>query len=274
MSAMTAAILVLALQTAQSAAVGTPAQGLPLEGAAAEEFLKTAKIRSVGNFPTHGVTRPKKVELSDGERTLFAVFKTIDEYAQRKEFPDGDSELNFSDSWKYEIAAYELDKLLGLGIVPPVVNRWIQGNEGSLSLWVEGSMTEWERVKVKKISAPDTVAWNNQMYTVRLFLQLIYDVDYKNVNNLLVTQDWKVYKIDSSRSFRNHKKLFAEESLGRFSRTVLASLRQMTMEQLEGSLSQWLSKRQIKALWVRRGLILELADQMVEENGEDTVLFD
>ena len=274
MSATTAVILVLALQTAHSAAVDTSASGLALEGAAAEEFLKTAKIVSVGNFPTQGVTRPRRVELTDGDRTLFAVFKTIDEYAQRKEFPDGNTELNFSDSWKYEIAAYELDKLLRLGIVPPVVGRWIQGSEGSLSLWVEDSMTEWERLKVKKLSAPDTVAWNNQMYTVRLFLQLIYDVDFKNVNNLLVAPDWKVYKIDSSRAFRTHKKLFAEESLDRFSRTVIASLRKLTMEQLEASLGQWLSKRQIKALWVRRGLILELADQMVEENGEDTVLFD
>ena len=82
MSAVTAAILVLTLQAAQTTAPGTSAGGLPLEGAAAEEFLKTAKIGSVGNFPTNGVTRPKKVELSDGERTLFAVFKTIEVAAQ------------------------------------------------------------------------------------------------------------------------------------------------------------------------------------------------
>lgn len=274
MSAVTAAILVLTLQAAQTTAPGTSAGGLPLEGAAAEEFLKTAKIGSVGNFPTNGVTRPKKVELSDGERTLFAVFKTIDEYALKKDFPDGPSELHFSDSWKYEIAAYEIDKLLGLGIVPPAVERWIQGSEGSLSLWVEGSMTEWERLTVKKISAPDTLAWNHQMYTVRLFLQLIYDVDYKNVNNLLVTPDWKVYKIDSSRAFRNHKKLRSKEELSHFSRPVLASLRQLTREQLEGNLGQWLSKPQIKALWVRRGLLIEHADKLIAEKGEGAVLFD
>jgi len=32
---------------------------------------------------------------------------------------DGTFEANFSDSYKFEFAAYELDKLLGLGLVPP-----------------------------------------------------------------------------------------------------------------------------------------------------------
>lgn len=248
--------------------------GPPLDGEMAEEFLKNADIVSVANFDTKAITRPKKVELVDGDRRCFAVFKTINEYVPRKEFADGGTELQFSDSYKYEIASYELDKLLDLGIVPPAVERRIDGETGSLSLWVEGSMTEWERLKVRDIHPPDTTAWNNQMYTVRLFLQLIYDTDYQNVNNLLVTPDWKIYKIDSSRAFRNHKKLRNEDALERFSRPVLASLRGLTMEELQTRLGPWLSKIQIKSLWVRRGLILDLADHRIAELGEDEVLFD
>ena len=110
---------------------------------------------------------------------------------------------------------------------------------------VEGSITEWERLKVRDIHATDTMAWNNQMYTIRLFLQLIYDTDYQNASNLLVTPGWKIYKIDSSRAFRTHKELRNEESLGRFSRPVLESLRALTKEQLEAHLGKWLSKPQI-----------------------------
>ena len=267
-----AAVCTLLLQVA--VATPAPTSGLPLEGAAAEEFLKNAKIVTVKNFDTKAITRPKRVELTEGERTCYAVFKTIDEYEPKKQFADGETELQYSDSYEYEIAAYELDKLLSIGIVPPVIERRIRGDIGSLSLWVEGSMTEWERLKVRDIHPPDVAAWNKQMCTIRLFLQLIYDTDYNNANNLLVTPDWKVYKIDSSRAFRRHKKLRREESLERFSRPVIASMRALTREQLKNSLGPWLSKGQIESLWVRRGLILELAERRIAELGEDAVLFD
>jgi hypothetical protein len=272
MTGFSTAILILALQGAQP----TPTQswGLALQGAEAENFLQTAKIVSVKNFKTKGVTRPEQVVLTDGELTLKAVFKTVDEYESIKHFAGGETELQFTDSYKYEIAAYELDKLLDLGIVPPAVKRRINRYGGSLSLWVEGAMTEWERITVKKVHDPDTVAWNNRMYTVRLFLQLIYDTDYNNINNLLVTPDWKIYKIDSSRAFRNHKELRREESLARFSRPVLERLRALTREDLDEHLSKWLSKLQRESLWVRRNLILELADRRVAEEGETVALYD
>ena len=266
------AVLVVVIQVAMSAAAGD--WGLPIEGSMAEEFLENSEVISVRNFDTKAITRPKRVELSNGELNCFAVFKTIEEYVPKKEFADGGKELQFSDSYRYEIVAYELDKLLDIGIVPPAVERRIDGDVGSLSLWVEGSITEWERLKERQIHPPDTEAWNNQMFTVRLFLQLIYDTDYQNVNNLLVTPDWKIYKIDSSRAFRTHKKLRNEEALERFSRPVLESLRNLTREELKANLGMWLSKYQIQALWVRRGLILDLADRRIEEFGEDKVLFD
>ena len=264
------ALVAITSLAAPAASVGwTSEWGLPLTGTEAEEFLKHAAIVAVAHFDTKGVTRPRKIELSDGDRTCFAVFKTIDEYETKKKFADGGTELAFSDSFKYEIAAYELDKLLDLGIVPPAVKRRVRGEVGSLSLWVEGSITEWERLEVQDIHPPDITAWNNQMFTIRLFLQLIYDTDYKNASNLLVTPDWKIYKVDSSRAFRSHKKLRREGSLERFSRSVLDSLRTITEEQLDEHLRPWLSKTQIKALWIRRGLILELADRQVAKQGED-----
>ena len=273
---MLSAFLVLFLVTAQQTAQpeSTPVWGLPLHGEEAEIFLDTAEIVSVKSFKTKGVTRPMKVKLSDGEQTHYALFKTIDDFKPVKTFGGGEKELQFTDCFEYEIAAYELDKLLGLGIVPPTVRRRIGRQVGSLQLWIDGAMTEWERLKVRKVHPPDMVAWNDQMYTIRLFLQLIYDVDYNNVNNLMVTPDWKIYKVDASRAFRNHKQLREEAILERFSRKVLASLRALTQEDLEENLGPWLTKTQLKSLWVRRNLILELAERRVAENGEDAVLFD
>ena len=268
------AALLLAASLHIEATVPEPSYGLPLRGEAAERFLRTARVISIQALKSKAVTRPKKVELSDGSLTWSAVFKTIDEYQPVKRFDNGEVELKFTDSFEYEIAAYELDKMLDLGIVPPAVRRRINSEVGSLSLWVEGAMSEWERIEVHKKRPPDLEAWNRQMYTIRLFLQLIYDTDYTNINNLLVTPDWKIYKIDSSRAFRCHMELRREGSLERFSRRVLASLRALDRDELETRLDPWLTKKQIEALWVRRGLILDLADRRVAEQGEAAVLFD
>jgi hypothetical protein len=272
MDLLATTLLVTVLQTA--GLTPTPIAGLPLHGEEAEHFLRTAKIVSIRPLKSKAVTHPKKVELSDGSLTWFAVFKTVDEYEPVKRFDNGEVELKFSDSFHYEIAAYELDNLLGLGIVPPTVRRRINHEVGSLSLWVNGAITEWERIEVKKIHPPDLAAWNDQMFTIRLFIQLIYDTDYTNINNLLVTPDWKIYKIDSSRAFRTHHELRNERSLERFSRSVLASLRKLDRTALDERLGPWLSKAEIEAVWVRRGLILELADRRVAEQGEAAVLFD
>ena len=270
--ALAAGLLAIALPVA--GATPSPDWGLPFHGEEAENFLKTAAVLSVRPLKSKAVTRPMKVELSDGTRTFSAVFKTIDEYEPVKRFDNGEVELQFTDSFEYEIAAYELDTMLDLGIVPPAIRRRINRDVGSLSLWVEGAMTEWERLKIKEEHPPDLMAWNEQMYTIRLFLQLIADSDYTNINNLLVTPDWKIYKIDSSRAFRNHLKLRREGSLERFSRRVLASLRTLERRALDERLGPWLTRKQIEALWVRRGLILELADRRVAEQGEEAVLFD
>ena len=112
------------------------------------------------------------------------------------------------------------------------------------------------------------------MATIRLFLALIHDTDYRNINNLLVTPDWKLYKIDSSRAFRTASKLVQEESLRRFSRTVLASLEALERSELDHRLGTWLDARQLDGLWARRKLILDLAERRVAASGEEAVLFD
>ena len=111
------------------------------------------------------------------------------------------NEVDFKDSYLFEIAAYELDKLLGLNMVPPTVERSFNGKKGSVQLWVENCMTEKDR-KLKKMEPPDLALWNNQIFQVRLFDNLLYNID-RNLGNLLIDDQWKVYMIDHSRSFKN-----------------------------------------------------------------------
>jgi len=258
-------------QTADQTAGDEAGSGPPLEGEAAEQFLRTAEVVDMKPIGL-GVSRPFKVRLSDGTRTLSAAFKTIDEMDMVRRLSRGRPQRDFRDSYKHEIAAYELDTLLGLGLVPPTVERTLHGERGSLQLWVEGCISESERLKQGR-TPPNLTRWNQQMFTVRLLHQLIADTDTANVNNLLVDPTFRLWVIDSSRGFGLNPKLPRPEALRMFKRPLLDRLRSLDLDLLRQHLGPWLSDVQLEALLARRDQILDRAESLIRDQGEDAVLF-
>jgi hypothetical protein len=246
--------------------------GLPLSGEAAEAFLRTAQVvqkRALGV----GITHSDRYTLSDGTRTARAVWKTIDESRPGiTNFQGGGFVVDFADSWKHEVASYELDKLVGTGLVPPTIERSFDRTTGSLQLWVDKAMTEADR-KQKQIAPPDIEAWNRQMYGVRLLHQLSFNTDAKNIRNVLSDPSFRVYAVDFSRAFATYNDLRAEKELVRFSRQALERLRALDRPTLDEKLGRWLSGRQIGAMLKRRDKILALAERLVAQNGEAAVLY-
>jgi hypothetical protein len=246
--------------------------GLPLDGEAAEAFLRTARV--LDRTPVGaGITRPDRMTLTDGIRTTRAIWKTIhDRRMGLQRLEGGGLEFDFRDSWRSEIAAYELDKALGLGLVPPTVERRIDGRAGSLQMWIEAAMTQDDR-KRRGIEAPAAAAWNAQMHKVRLLHQLTYNTDHRNVRNVLIDPTFRVYAVDSSRAFRIQEDLLAPEDLVSFSRAVLEKLAALDRPLVEARLGSWLEKRQIDGLLARRDRILALVKERIAEKGEDAVLY-
>jgi len=246
--------------------------GLPLKGEAAETFLRTAEVIRKKGIGT-GITHPEQYTLSDGTRNCRAVWKTIDEFKRGVTSLEGGGViLDFADSYKHEIAAYELDKLLGMDLVPATVERTFGGRKGSLQLWVEGAMTEAER-KRKKIAPPDPRAWNEQMYKVRLLHQLTDNTDYRNINNVLSDPSFRVYAVDCSRGFTIYADLRAQKELVRFPRSVLQALKALDRPTLEAKIGRWLGGPQIEGLLKRRDKIVALAARRIQEQGEAAVLY-
>jgi hypothetical protein len=271
---MAALVLWLAMPLAAQEPIGSPIGspvGLPIEGEAAEEFLRSARVIGRETLSL-GVTRSLRVTLTDGELTADAIWKTIDEYEPVRKFDDGSYEVGFHDSYKNEIAAYELDKLLELGMVPPTVERRIRGDRGSMQLWVPGATMEFDRLESGG-SVADPLWRNRQIYSMRLFHNLTYDTDLANARNILNDPEGRIYVIDNSRSFRTRQELISEADLTRFSSELLERLRELDRDRIRKKLGRWLSKRQIEGLMARRDLILELAEKCVSERGEDATLF-
>lgn len=249
--------------------------GLPLHGAEAEEFLRNAEVIDREEIPI-GITKPQRLTLRLGERTHRASWKTIHEHQVgmwRRE--DGGYEFDFRDSWKHEVAAYELDKLLGLGMFPPTVARRIDGRLGALGLWVEGAMSEEERQEkeIKPKSPVGQIRLFNKIHCSRLFRQLIYDTDFQNVNNTLVDPDFNVYVIDASRGFRIQQEILAPDDLECFSRAALERLKKLDRAVIEEKMGELLIDMQVDGLLARRDKILALVEERLDEQGPGKTLF-
>jgi hypothetical protein len=230
----------------------TPPAALTLEQK--EEFLKTAKvIRTRG--ANKGITRTVRVTLSDGVTTHDASVQRIDEEKAKFEGTNG-TEINFRDTYKFNIAAYRLGRLVGLGeMIPPSIERKYEGTAAAWTWWVEDvQLDEGERLK-KKISAPDKDTWARQFHIMRIFDQLISNTD-RNVQNILYDKTWHLWMIDHSRAFRTRTDVLDKKALDRCDAGLLAHFKLLQEDKLRSEVGSWLRDPEIKGLLARRNRIV------------------
>jgi hypothetical protein len=132
-------------------------------------------------------------------------------------------------------------------------------------------MDEEERVK-QKLVPPDTDAWANQMYRIRVFDQLVYDDD-PNLTNVLIGADWKIWRVDYSRGFKVKKDLRDPGDLVKCDKKLLESMKALNADQLAEKTKHYLTKDEIKAVMARRDKIVERFQQLVSEKGEAAILY-
>jgi hypothetical protein len=235
------------------------------------EFLLKAKVIKFKRT-SKGITSPWRLTLSDGQLTHDAAYQSIDERKVRMDFDGGRSEINFRDSYHFNIAGYELAKLVGLGdMVPVCVEREWRGDRGSFCWWLPVKMDESTRLS-KKIKPPDQNAWNKQLNKMWVFSELLYDTD-RNMTNTLISEDWKLYMIDFSRAFRQYHNLLAPENLTMCDRQLLDSLRQLKEADVLSKTASHIGKNEVKAVMARRDKIVQLFDKKIAEKGEPAVLY-
>jgi hypothetical protein len=263
-------LLVVALICVLSPCVVRAADETTLTKEQIENFLLTAKI--VGNKPAgKGITHTTRLTLSDGTTTHDASFQSINETQSTAQLTSG-TELGFVDSYRYNIAAFRLAELLGMDdVVPVYVDRKWKGDSGSLSWWLPVKMDEKDRV-ANKVAVPDPDAWNNQMYRVRVLDQLVYDSD-ANLTNVLITDDWKIWRIDFTRAFRLRKDLRNPGDLTHCERQLFEKLKALNQDELMEKTKHYLDKDEVKALMARRDKIVELFQKLITEKGENEVLY-
>jgi hypothetical protein len=263
-----------------AAPIAARAQFLPDQIAqrpAQEEFLRTAEIvrfEEIGE----GVTKPYKLYLRKDGVELKAAWKN----------PRG-IQLGYLEGWQYEIAAYRLDKLLGLNMIPPAVEREFQGKAGALVLWAEN---KYSLLKIMEsgIRIPDEAQDHTEKmkWLARAWDSLIANDD-RTQQNVLYTEDWRMILFDHSRAFRSEGEFVEKLMFGRDGIKRLANgnpflfrrlpvwfvdgIKTLTYENIQKAVGPTLTDAEIKAILVRRDLLLKEIDQMVREQGRAAVLY-
>ena len=214
-----------------------------------EEYLRAAKVEKVSDIPI-GVTRPQRAYLASGGPMSSFAWKPI-----RPGLKDG-----YFESYKSEIAAYELDKLLGLNMVPVVVERRVNNDVGAAVMWIEG-VRSWESV----LPLPKPATWGFQLARMKMFDDLISNSD-RNKGNLLVDADWHIFLIDHSRAFVTDLKL--PQELQNVDRLLWDRMLALNEAGLKATMGAWLDGRQIQSLIRRRDAMKKKIDTLVAKNGQ------
>src|SRR3954469_11137674 len=267
-----AVLLIAALVSAPAVfhAQNAPPNAEPtLTKAEMQKFLSTAKVKS-SKQTSKGITAPYKLRLSDGALEHDAAFQAVDEHKMRMDFGDGSSELNFVDSYEYDLAAYNIAELLELDSMMPVtVQRTWNGKKGAISWWVPTKMDEKERL-AKKIEPPPTAHRNEQMHRMRVFTALVRDTD-RNLTNVLIDPDWKLWMIDFTRAFRLQADLINQKDLVKCDRQLLARLKALNRDDVARVTKDHLRKVDVDAVMARRDKIVQHFQKLVAEKGESEV---
>ncbi len=251
--------------------VGEDGDSLPFKTVGEiEAFLKSAVPVSTEVITT-GVNRPRKVLLEKDGIKLRGIFRYESEIDHQKSVVGSDKkERYFRDSFLGEIAAYEMNRLLGLDNMPPTVFRKIDGKRGTLQLWAEKTMPDRQRARMN-ILPPESRPWNKQMSDMRVFDNLINNID-RNQTNILIDDNWRLIMIDHTRAFSRDMSLPRPEQVIRCSRGLWHALRSLDEAEVKRRLAPYLSQAEIDALFVRRQLLIRHIMDAIDQYGEENVL--
>jgi hypothetical protein len=278
--ALSAAAAVLALR---AAAVAGP-QYKPGEVAqrpAWEKYLETADIVKSERLG-EGVTHPWKIFLEKNGTAKKAVWK-------------GTTGLQ---EWRFEIAAYRLDKLLGLNMLPPAVEREFNRDRGAMILWADSKTSLFKLVddnekarKAGRQEDPPTEFLDlvgQGKYATRIWDCLIANED-RTQENILYTEDWRTLLIDHSFAFRSEGEYAQKLVYGRNGikkhengdpllinqapRALVDRIRTLDAASIKKAVGPYLTAKEIAAIISRAKILVAEIEEMAKQIGEAKFYF-
>lgn len=224
-----------------------------------ETFLTLAEVTTSRDLG-RGSTRPRLLELEMDGRKHRGVFKNVS--VEGGSSPDG-----FTDKFQHEVAAYRLDRRLGLNVVPVSVLRSLDGEPGSVQAYVEDAVDQ-ESAAAYELSFFDREWVKDKIAEGVVFDALIGNPDRGADDILCTVNEDELYLIDHSKAFTTSPEIGWEEG-----RTVsidpelIGALEGLDETSLKEDLGDLISEQQIEAILARRDLILAHVTPTISEAG-------
>jgi hypothetical protein len=238
-----------------------PTSGAPQTPEEIEKFLSRSTPQVVVPGAA-GRTDPWRVRLESGGITRWAQFKYINR-PRPEPIPD---------SFKYELAAYELNKYLGLSFVPPTVERTINDTAGSLQAFLENVIRESD-IKRANFQPADPEAFDRAMADLKVFENLVYDSCENERDTLIQKDTGKIYRVDFSEAFAAQNGTIPGCEILRCSRRLYQRLQEWDQDKVRTLLAPYLNEEETRALHARQDSIIQMIKKQIEERGESAVLF-
>ncbi|MCC7177694.1 MAG: hypothetical protein IT177_04815 [Acidobacteria bacterium] len=229
-----------------------------------EQFLKTAAVSSLKEVPV-GVTRPSRAYFAPGGLAESMAWKPLKPGIRN----------GFWESYRSEIAAYELDKLLELHMVPPTVEREVAREFGAAVLWTSPTRSFKElggvpgQAGVPGPPSARVAGWTRQIVRAKMFDNLIANKD-PNLGNWLVDGDWHLILIDHSRSFTTMKTMV--HRMDNVDRGLWDRFRALDAATLQAAVGRWMGRSEQRAILERRDRMQQDIDRLVASRGDTVFL--
>ncbi|WP_018624300.1 metallophosphoesterase [Kangiella aquimarina] len=207
-------------------------------------------------------SKPLKLTFDFQGKQHNAIFKYMDSDPKLENKRKHSRQDNFADRFLYDLAAFKLDRLLNLYMVPYTAAFTYKDQEGIIQYWIEDSISKTELIQSKQ-QLEGYCSADDEEELMQIFDLLIHNDDRNTGNKLYSLDTGYLWLIDHTRSFRNLYTLpeYDLPPVAKLSVQLEQQLKSLSKDNLKAELGFLLNDKQIVALLKRRDKLLQLYGQ-------------
>ena len=234
---------------------GWPAGEEDLADHVLESFLQKAEIESISTMEFDGVP-VKFLNLEKKDMKLRALFGAAQETAAEAAAAGRKGRRLY----QHQVAAYKLDRQLGLNMVPVTVLRKVDGTQGAVQIWIQGALDVKQLQDYGDFSLLEGM--DSEIARARAFTGLIgiHVQDRVRQGKLVLPVSRRVMLADNGISFtvEENAEDYLPEGCGPVGPSFLLALEKLELAKMKKDLKKLLTDEQIGAVLRRRDELLQL----------------